>query len=338
MILNEYSSKLLPEIDAYMKKTVYEKIPTKYAGLIDMMSYHLGWEGEGSDYKAQGKRIRPLILLLSSMMFDLDWRKALPAAVSIELLHNFSLIHDDIEDKSETRRGRETLWSKWGIAQAINCGDAMFVLSQLCMLDLCSSINVRVGMDAAKLLNKACLNLTGGQYLDISFEIQENISEVEYLTMVEGKTAELIAMAAELGAILSESTLENQQNLRFFGNALGIGFQCWDDWLGIWGIEDQTGKSNSSDLINGKKTLPILFALEKKEKFYNISKSTLIDEIRVTDFVRCLEDDGAKDYTEKLAMRFTNEATTSLDAVNWVNEDPHQALIELTNNLLVRNY
>ena len=321
-----------------MKKTVYEKIPTKYAGLSDMMAYHLGWEGERSGKKAQGKRIRPLLLLLSSMMFDLDWKKALPAAVSLELLHNFSLIHDDIEDKSETRRGRQTLWRKWGIAQAINCGDAMFVLSQQCMLDICSSINIKVGMESAKLLNKACLNLTGGQYLDISFETQENIAQVEYLTMVEGKTAELIALASELGAILSQTTEENQQNLRYFGNALGIGFQCWDDWLGIWGEENQTGKSNSSDLINGKKTLPIVYALEKKEKFYNLSKSTIIEEDKLIDFVQCLEEDGAKEFTENLAMKFTNEATTSLDAVNWVNKDPHQALKELTNNLLVRNY
>ena len=338
MNLKEYSAILLPEIEAFMKKSVYEKIPEKYAGLTDMMAYHLGWEGVGSGGKAQGKRIRPLILLLSSMMFDLDWKKALPAAVSMELLHNFSLIHDDIEDKSETRRGRPTLWSKWGIAQAINCGDAMFVLSQQSMLDICSSINMKVGMQAAKLLNKACLNLTGGQYLDISFELQENISQVEYLTMVEGKTAELIAMASELGAILSQTTVENQQNLRHFGSGLGIGFQCWDDWLGIWGEENQTGKSISSDLINGKKTLPVLFALEKKEKFYNLSKSTTMEENKIIDFVHCLEDDGAKEFTEKLAMKFTNEATTSLDAINWINRDPHQALKELTNNLLVRNY
>jgi geranylgeranyl diphosphate synthase type I len=338
MTFKEVSSTLIPEIENYMKKSVIEKIPAEFAGLFDMMAYHLGWEGEGSGSLAQGKRIRPLILLLSTNMLGLDWRKALPAAISLELLHNFSLIHDDIEDKSELRRGRATLWSKWGIAQAINCGDAMFALSQLCMLDLNSTVNLKVGIAAAKLLNKTCLDLTGGQYLDIRFESQNNVSKRDYLTMVEGKTAKLIAAAAELGAVISESSVENQNHLRSFGNAIGIGFQCWDDWLGIWGNESQTGKSTSSDLLNRKKTLPILYALEKNEKFYKLSTSTVLNKNNITDFVHCLEDDGAKYYTEKLARQFTKEANDSLDAVTRINEEAYLALQELTKNLLVRDH
>jgi geranylgeranyl diphosphate synthase type I len=328
---------MLPKIEVELKNLVYLDISDSYIGVKEMMAYHLGWEGEQAGLKAQGKRIRPLIVLLSTILCNGTWQKALPAAASIELLHNFSLIHDDIEDRSELRRGRPTLWCNYGVPQAINTGDAMFALAHISMLKLGNTIDIETAFEAMKLLDQTCLVLTGGQYLDMHFENEKVVSLQDYNLMIEGKTAALLATTAELGAIISKSSLHNRNNLRSFGKSLGIAFQCWDDWLGIWGDEKQTGKSISSDLISGKKTLPILYALEKKGSFNKLNNLKAVNEGNIHDFVRCLEDDGAKDFTEQLAQEYTGKAIQSLNSVDSDNPKANKALIELTNSLLKRN-
>lgn len=135
-----------------------------------MLRYHLGWEDDSSAKASKGKRLRPLIILLTTGAFGDYPSKAMPAAVAVELLHNFTLIHDDIEDQSPMRHGRPTLWHKYGTAQAINAGDALFSIAQLSMLDLAKTCNQYVVWDAARGFNAMCLHLTQGQYLDISFE------------------------------------------------------------------------------------------------------------------------------------------------------------------------
>ena len=331
------AAELLLEIEETLKTLVYQDISDSFHGVKQMMAYQLGWEGEHAGPKAQGKRIRPLIVLLSTNLCNGIWQKALPAAASVELLHNFSLIHDDIEDKSEIRRARPTLWCKFGMPQAINSGDAMFALAHISMLKLGYLINNETGFEAIKLLDQTCLALTGGQFLDMYYENLRDISLQDYLIMIEGKTAALLATTAELGAIVAESSIENRKNLRSFGKSLGLAFQCWDDWLGIWGDEKQTGKSNSSDLMSGKKTLPILFALEQKKSFYKLYNSKVIDAINICEFVRCLEEDGAKEYTEKMVQEFTDTARYSLNSVNSSNSQAHCALNDLTTSLLRRN-
>src|SRR4030067_283120 len=141
-----------------------------------MVAYHLGWEGDGAGSDARGKRIRPLLVVLACAAAGGDWGKALPAAAAVELVHNFSLIHDDIQDNSPLRRGRTTVWKHWGIPQAINAGDAMLTLAHLSALRLANTISAEVAIQAATIFQQACLQLTKGQYLDLSYENRRPLS------------------------------------------------------------------------------------------------------------------------------------------------------------------
>jgi geranylgeranyl diphosphate synthase type I len=337
MSLNQLDLEMLPEFEEELRNTILNDVPESFPGLKEMLKYHFGWTEQTISKKTTGKQIRPIILLLSAMVCGGDWRKILPAAVSIELIHNFSLIHDDIEDQSDLRRGRDTLWKVYGIAQAINTGDAMFSLAQINMLKLGNKVNKTVGFEAAQKLNETCLLLTGGQYLDISFENNSDVSRDEYFNMIGGKTAALLAASAEIGAIAAQSSTINRLALRTYGEALGLAFQAWDDWLGIWGKQEQTGKSASTDLLSGKKTLPILFAMEKNADFSRLYQK---QESRFNNFeelVYLIEQEGAKEYTEKVAGYYTDLALNSLNSINVSHKDAHETLIELTKTLILRN-
>ncbi|MHB8134178.1 MAG: polyprenyl synthetase family protein [Anaerolineaceae bacterium] len=335
MILDSLMIEMLPKIEDTLKDMVYKKIPQQYTGIVEMMSYHMGWTN--SIEKQKGKRIRPIILLLSTKICGGEWQKALPAAAAVELLHNFSLIHDDIEDQSEFRHGRNTVWKLWGLSQAINTGDAMFSLSQLGILDLGKLVNIEVAYESIKVFNLTCVSLTGGQYLDMTFENDKEISSDNYFQMVSGKTAALLAASTEIGAIVAQTTIANRKHLHTFGEALGLAFQAQDDYLGIWGEEALTGKSRSSDLKSGKKTLPVVFAFEKmpelKEKF---CKKPINDD-EIDERAMILENLGAKKYTESVTKHYTNLAIQSLNAVEISDKKAYQALLELTNFLLTRN-
>ena len=168
-----------------------------------MLAYHMGWEGEGAGPAARGKRIRPLLVLLTSGAAQGDWKNALPAAAAVELIHNFSLIHDDIQDGSDQRRGRPTVWKLWGTAQAINSGDAMFALAHLTIFRLAGTTNEHTAFQAAHMLQETCLELTKGQFLDMSYETQSQLMIDDYWPMVSGKTAALLATCTELGALVA---------------------------------------------------------------------------------------------------------------------------------------
>ncbi|PKO07656.1 MAG: polyprenyl synthetase [Chloroflexi bacterium HGW-Chloroflexi-3] len=336
MTLNDYSRLMIPEIEKALKSTILKDIPDPFPGLKEMMNYHFGWLENGKSQKSQGKQIRPIILLLSNSICGGDWKKALPAAIAIELIHNFSLIHDDIEDQSDLRRGRETLWKIYGIPQAINTGDAMFSLAQINMLKLGYEINKQIGFDSLQKLNETCLHLTGGQNLDISFEKETRVSLDRYLLMIGGKTAALLSASAEIGAITALTSESNRKALRNYGNALGLAFQAWDDWLGIWGEEEQTGKSTSSDLITGKKSLPILFALDKGGDFSRIYLSNGVNQENFHELLFLLENNGAKEFTENIAKQFTDTALKSLEEIKVSDQNAFQSLLELTDLLITR--
>lgn len=336
MNLKDYSKLLIPEIEKGLKSTIHVDISGSFPGLKEMMNYHFGWLENDKSQKSQGKQIRPIILLLSNSICGGDWKKALPAAIAIELIHNFSLIHDDIEDQSELRRGRETLWKIYGIPQAINTGDAMFSLAQINMLKVGNEINKQIGFDAIQMLNETCLILTGGQNLDISFEKEIRVSLDRYLLMIGGKTAALLSASAEIGAITALTSEHNRNTLRNYGNALGLAFQAWDDWLGIWGEEEQTGKSTLSDLMTGKKSLPILFALDKGGDFSRIYRSNGANQENFQELLFLLENNGAKEFTENLAKRYTEVALKSLEELQVSNQNAFQSLLELTDLLIKR--
>lgn len=336
MTLKEYSQIMFPELEKALKSTILNDIPDSFPGLKEMMNYHFGWLENAISQKSQGKQIRPLILLLCNAVCGGDWNKALPAAISIELIHNFSLIHDDIEDQSDLRRGRETLWKIYGIPQAINTGDAMFSLAQINMLKVGNEINKQIGFEALQMLNETCLILTGGQNLDISFEKETRVSLDQYLLMIGGKTAALLSASTEIGAITAITSEKNRNALKNYGNALGLAFQAWDDWLGIWGEEEKTGKSTSSDLMTGKKTLPILFALGKDEEFSRIYQNEGATQENYQKLISMLENDGAKKFTEDIAKQYTDNALKSLEKTKVIDQNAFQSLLELTDLIIKR--
>lgn len=338
MALKEFSALFLPAIEKQLRDTFDNHFrEQRYANLRGMMAYHLGWEGEGAGPAAQGKRIRPQLVLLCCAAAGGDWREALPVAASVELIHNFSLIHDDIEDRGELRHGRKTIWARWGEAQAVNTGDSMFTLAFLAMNDLKRNIPVEQVLSAVTLIQRVCLELTEGQFLDISYEADRSIPEGDYWAMVGGKTAALLAGCAQIGALVAGANAYQQQAFYQFGYSLGLAFQAQDDALGIWGDAALLGKSTDSDLVNGKKTLPVVFALSKNGRFAKRWLSGPISANEIAQIAAILRDEGAEEYTLAQVDRLTNEALQNLDKV-IVDSSAGQALKEMAQKLLQRTY
>ncbi len=245
------------------------------------MQYHLGWVDVhfAPATSNPGKLLRPTLLLLAyeaagawglanesatrADHVDTYLRRALPAAAAIELTHNFTLIHDDIEDGDIERRHRSTLWNVWGMPQAINAGDGMFALARLALWNvLDEGVEGEIAARLGAALDRACLTLSEGQYLDISFEQRLDISVAMYLDMISRKTAALMSCAAEMGALLGTRDAEIIRRLRDFGWAMGVAFQVRDDMLGVWATTAELGKTPAGDIYRRKKSLPILHALE----------------------------------------------------------------------------
>jgi geranylgeranyl diphosphate synthase type I len=241
------------------------------------MSYHLGWVDAQFRPRREntGKRLRPTLLLLayeaagasglaSTRTNTAHLRRALPAAAAIELFHNFTLMHDDIEDGDVERRHRPTAWSLWGIPFAINTGDGLYSLSRLVLFKLLEAgVEALLVTQLGRSFDRSCLSVIEGQHLDLSFEDRQEMTVSMYLEMITRKTAALMACSAEMGAMLGSSDHEVIEGLRQFGLALGIAFQLRDDLLGIWASRAQAGKTPAGDLYRRKKTLPVLYALQQ---------------------------------------------------------------------------
>jgi geranylgeranyl diphosphate synthase type I len=236
--------------------------PADRSALYTMLAYHLGWvDAEGRSTEAVGgKRLRPTLLLLACQAAGGDPDVAMPAAAAVELLHNFSLIHDDIQDRATERRHRPAVWTVWGIAQAINAGDAMHAAAALTALRCAAAgADTVVALEVGALLHECCLRLVEGQYLDLQFERREEVTAEQYLGMVDGKTASLIATSVEMGALLGGAAA-TRDRWRAFGLDLGRAFQIVDDVLGVWGDAGVTGKPAADDVVKGKRALPFLLA------------------------------------------------------------------------------
>jgi len=335
--LSEFSSAMLPSIDIEIRKALATPILDPYHGLREILEFHLGYENEKAVDGAQGKRIRSLLVLLTSAAVGGRWENSLPAAAAVELLHNFSLIHDDIEDKSELRRGRPTIWTTWGIPLAINAGDALYALAFHALENLSQSVGIEAALRVYRQLTETCIFLTGGQHLDISYEKAQDIPLESYWAMVSGKTAALIATSVDLGAICAGATSEVARNLKKFSSALGLSFQIKDDCLGIWGEEGITGKSNSGDLASGKKSLPVLYGLQQGGTFASEWLKSHNPDSDYGHLAQLLENSGAREYAESQISRLTGDALNALQEANLTN-DAGAALRELAFALISRKY
>ena len=327
----------LPDLESEMRRLVTSHThgPDLMYG---MMRYHLGWvdrDFQPVDLPA-GKRIRPIILLLASEAQGGNWQQALPAAAAIELLHNFTLIHDDIEDGDQLRRGRPTLWSIWGVPQAINAGDAMFTISYRGLLRLPDhGVSADRTVAAAQCYAEAVLHITEGQCRDIGFETDDQISEAQYLAMISGKTAALLGLAAEVGAVIAGAGDEHRAALRDFGESLGKAFQMYDDLLGLWGDPEKTGKPVGSDLVKRKKTLPILHGIQSSTTFRDLLAGEVLTRPGIRTALAELESCGSRAYTEAQARHFHDRALTALQRSGGIGP-AQEALHALAQRLLGR--
>ena len=322
--LAAFASRWLPRVEEEMRE-VLAAPHAAHAAHYAMMHYHLGWADAALQPRtvSSGKRIRPLLCLMACEAVGGNPADAIPAAAAVEILHNFSLVHDDIEDGDETRRHRPTLWTLWGVPQAINVGDGMFALAYTALLRAGrragvaeSSSAARNSLAAADLFSDACIRLTEGQHLDLSFEEREDVSVSEYLQMIEGKTAALVAGSASLGALFGGADLRQEQLLGSFGRNLGLAFQIQDDILGIWGDPALTGKAAGNDILRRKKSLPLLYASEHpaaagrmRELWQDGFEAESLPEV-----LALLEEAGARRWSEDKLNHFHCEGLNALSA------------------------
>ncbi|MFQ6000712.1 MAG: polyprenyl synthetase family protein, partial [Anaerolineae bacterium] len=302
----------LTAVEEEIQTLLAEQDPTLIP-FYGMLRYHLGWVDESlQPTKAQGgKRIRPLLCLLVCEALGGDYHLALPAAVAVELVHNFSPIHDDIEDKSPKRRGRATVWQVWGVPQAINAGDGLLALAQLALHRL--STSEKLLTQATRILNRACLDLCEGQYLDIAFQERTDVTLEMYLAMAGKKTASLLECAAHLGAILATRKKRIIEAYRGFARNLGLAFQITDDLLGIWGEEGRTGKGVGEDIKAGKKSLPVVYAFEEERRRGLRRLEEIYGEADLDALLPILEELKVKERCQERARHFQKRALEELE-------------------------
>lgn len=335
--LESLSAEFIPAIEAEMRSVLGADGDHRANPFYGMIHYHMGWADEGLNpaHVNSGKRIRPLLCLLACAAAGGDWRQAVPASAAIEILHNFSLVHDDIQDVSPTRRGRSTLWTLWGQPLAINTGDAMFAMAHLAMNRLAErGVPAEIVVRALRRFDETCVALTQGQYSDMSFETRDGVDVDEYIAMITGKTAALIALSTELGALVAGADDDRVSALADFGLNLGLAFQVQDDVLGIWGDEVVTGKSTATDITTRKKTLPVLYGLPRSQTLRALYDGDATDSEFVGRVVALLDETGAREYAVREAERYTDQAVASLAAAQPVG--PASAALETLTGILLR--
>jgi geranylgeranyl diphosphate synthase type I len=335
MSLKQLSAEMLPAIEAELQRQIARLDEPHTRPFYDMLTYHMGWTGDGAGPEATGKRIRPLMLLLTVASCSMEWLHAVSGAAAVELVHNFSLVHDDIQDNSDKRRGRFATWKIWGAPMAINVGDSLFVLSNQSMMDLEGHYPADAILKAATVLHNTCLDLTRGQFLDMSYEEREDLGVEDYWPMIAGKTASLLSACCHIGSILGGTDESKQDAYRSFGHAVGLAFQVQDDILGIWGDEAITGKSAASDLLEGKKSLPVLHGLSQEGKFAKRWSRGPIQPDEVEEIAKLLASEGSYEYTHGMSRQLTTLALDSLRETDPQGE-AGEALMELANKLMKR--
>ena len=293
-----------------------------------LMRYHLGWEDRSGRPEGgfRGKLLRPLLCLVSCEAVGGNAERALPLAAALELMHNFSLIHDDIEDHSPQRHGRDPVWRVWGVAQAVNAGDGMFALAHVTLHRLqATAVAATRVLAAARLLDQASLRLCEGQYQDLAFEQQTAVSSADYLDMVGGKTAALMAAAAASGALVGDAGDEAVAAFQQFGENLGFAFQIRDDILGIWGQASETGKPTGEDIRARKKSFPVVYAFERAVGDDRATLQAIYDQNAlhaedVAKVLRILERTRARASSQRAAARYATRALRHLEGLDLVPE------------------
>lgn len=324
----EPSLQILGQYQKQLEKALKSTLLGTSPSILRMLQYHMGWSDRfgNSVNNPSGKAIRPSLCLFTCYAVGGNSEKALNAAVALELIHNFSLIHDDIQDEDIERHHRPTVWFEWGKSKALLAGNVMRLLGEEAVLrSKPPKMAVQDRLACISILTESYLEMIEGQYLDVSFELRQDVTPAEYLGMVNKKTGALMGASMHLGAMLGTTDMSKITSLRNVGQELGLAFQCRDDFLGIWGETSKTGKAVGSDIKRKKKSLPVVYALQnasgpKKQRLREIYGGKDMDAHEINDVLEILNDLKAQTYTQSVA----NEKHAS--AITWIkNAQLHPA-------------
>ncbi len=290
--------------------------------LYGMLRYHLGWLSAAFEplsaaevQRFGGKKLRGALCLLAGEAAGGAPEAALPAAAAVEFIHNFSLIHDDLEDQDPERRHRPTVWRLWGVPRAVNAGSNMQALvheAALRLRDRGASAEDTLAVVGA--LSRAMLAMTEGQALDLAWQDRWDLTVDDYLRMAAGKTAALTEAATWCGAAVASVDARVRDAFARFGHAFGMAFQARDDYLGIWGCGEQTGKPVGADIRQGKRSLPMVHALSRPEAIAAGILREALERRDVPEVLLLLEEAGSRAFVEQMVARCTREALSHLDA------------------------
>ena len=327
-----------------VERAIDELLCTDDSDLGVMLRYHMGRVDEAGrpTSLSQGKRLRPSLCMFACEAVGGAPEQALPAAAAIELVHNFSLIHDDIQDGDLQRHHRPTVWAVYGKPQAVQAGNAMRVLADLGVGRLMTeTLEAPVAAACSRALSEACLEMIEGQVLDLDFEGRTDVDTAAYLRMIGLKTGALIRCSMYMGALAGGGDADTVGALARCGSHLGLVFQIRDDYLGIWGREDETGKPAGNDLRQKKNSLPVVYALERaggeeREYIQYVYAKENVDDSDVASMVELLERLGVPAHMQRLAEQ---QATLVEEALGGVrtSESSRETLRELVHFLLTRD-
>lgn len=312
--LDHYIKELESEISNY-------QLPEEPSNLYDPLRYF---------FSLGGKRLRPVLTLLTAKNFGGNKANAICAAMAIELFHNFSLIHDDIMDKAPFRRGKQTVHKKWNENIAILSGDVLFVKAY----DSLAQCEAKYIPDLLNLFNKTATEVCEGQQMDMDFETRESVNEDEYVEMIRLKTSVLLGCAIQFGGIISNADLNVQKALYDFGQYIGIAFQIKDDLLDLYGDSLKVGKQIGGDVLSNKKTL---LNIKAKELGCDTAKLSLIidQNERIQKAQELFENFGAKTYVEQAMKRYFEKA---LESLNQLSNENKKTYTEFATLLIERSH
>lgn len=325
---------------SWVEQGLFRAVPQAGAGgLYVLLQYHLGWVdqtgGPAPQAISQGKALRPTLCLFACEALSESAEQASPAAAALELIHNFSLIHDDIQDQDRERRHQPTVWWVWGVPKALVAGNALQSVGDLALLNS-SSNNGDIGgpspevtLKVSQLLTTSYLEMIEGQCMDLAFESQIRITSDEYLKMIACKTGALFRSGLEIGASLATSNTSDVEAFSRFGSSIGRAFQIRDDYLGIWGDVATSGKSAGNDIRRRKKSFPVVFGLEQAKgpalsDLTRIYQQKELDDQDVDRVLDILEDLGSREESEKITEMSAEGAVDSLNGVSlpgWARKE-----------------
>lgn len=316
----------------------------QHSPVYDMLRYYMGWVDEnGRPHQAmEGKALRPTLCLFACEAVGGAVKGAMPSATALEFIHNFSLIHDDIQDRDETRHNRKTLWAVWGEPKALVAGNVLRIVADRCLHQLLDAgVDHERAFAAVGLLTEAYLEMIEGQYLDLHFEGRHDIAMSDYMNMISRKTGALIRCSLNLGALVGAQQQGVADSFKECGRALGYVFQIIDDVLGVWGDADTTGKPVGADIRRKKNSYPVVLAMEMSnnsdsELLNGIYQKKHLDDTDVESVLDVMDRLEVRTHAQHEAERYAEAAMASLASVE-LSTDARGEMEDLTHFLLVRD-